>query len=433
MAISIAVFPARNRDGHALVDACRELAEELYPGRAQVKPYIDVSAAQLLKAVAFSDVVIFDGTPEPHNEQIYHLFSGVLNDLEHVLIVSRSYLPINVRGMRQGGAPIYPHAQTNKQIKSWLREQLAGPDALTLPRAWYEKASLGVGSYITSNRKARALAQARHQIFLSYRGRSYAQARQLQQRIERGDFHNRASKKVLLYGPEELALADEILSPLLRWNVLSVISDVIMDCEEFWILETPDYLGSWWTRGELAIYAYFGKQARMRVYDLATSALRDAGPDYMVSLTTAQRDRMARFFTNSHPLMMAPESRETMRRLRSAGLSGVMPMTNDDVFSDPFWNNPLLECKRCSYPTSAAPGIDIDQFLTNQYPILRPIAPDLILEAAQNAAPIACPNPACSARYWVEPTLPRYLWYPLPVGPSQTALEAYPTYKIVPK
>lgn len=383
-----------------------------------------------LMTSVLSDLVVFDGTVGPRGVHNYDLSPGIQRTFDHVLFVSRSYLPMNVRGMRRGGAPVYPHWRGNDAILEWVREQLTGEDRLTLPRALHEKLSLGVSAISGASRRSRAGRKRRHQVFLSYRGRLYGEALKLKERIERGEFHGEP-RSVVLYAPQELALEDEVLSPLQRWNVLSIISDVIMECKEFWVLENPDYLASWWTRGELATYAYFGQQSRMRVYNLNSGELRDAGEDYRPWLTEQQKSRMSRFFTNSHPDMMAPESTETMRLIATAGPSSLQSFARDQVFSQEFWHYPLLQCEDCASRNNTGRAFTIEGFLRNEYPVLYPIPPAALKRAERDGSTIRCPNEDCAAEYLVRPTPPRYLWYPIPVGPNKTSLEEFPTYRIL--
>lgn len=74
-----------------------------------------------------SDVVIFDGSIEDGCEQ-YRAALELMKCLDHILIVSRTPLPVNFEGMRKGGAPgiiktgesEYNERMTNKDIIEWI-------------------------------------------------------------------------------------------------------------------------------------------------------------------------------------------------------------------------------------------------------------------------------------------------------------------------
>ncbi|MEV8313495.1 hypothetical protein AB0Q95_04915 [Streptomyces sp. NPDC059900] len=348
-----------------------------------------------------------------------------------MLIVGRRYLPVNVVGTRQGGAPVYPHEQSNEAVLKWIERQLTpsdGAEPIVLPRPPWRKV---VPPLLSSQNRERARRKARRQVFLSYRGSTRKTAVKLKKQIERGDFDG-VPRSVQLYFPGELALDDEVLSPLMRWNVLSIISDAILDCEEFWVLDHPEYWRSWWTRGELATLAYFHGSV-LKLYDPVRGTVREAGPEYRMTLTEAQRRRMARFFANSHPELMGPESMEAMRGYAALGLQRIVRMASDEVFSDAFWSTPLLQCAACNRGRDAVPN-DLDAFLTNRYPLLHPVPAEDLVGAAERGTPLPCPNARCpgAIRYRVELTPPRYVWYPLPVGPNKTSLEVLPTYRVLP-
>jgi hypothetical protein len=218
------VFPTNNQAGQQLLQGIVALMLRLLGEEATVEGCVQASAGQFLNEVhRKADIVILDATIDPEGEHNYTNL-GALQNLalfEHVLVVGRSYLPINVRGMRPGGAPIYPHSQTNLEILKWLERQLCDEhDPVPTSRSWFDKTTMGFGAYFGGRRKDRERERRLRQVFISYRGDDIRAARNLKQRAERGDFHDGVPKNVILYEPNELALADEILSPLLRWNVL---------------------------------------------------------------------------------------------------------------------------------------------------------------------------------------------------------------------
>jgi len=140
---------------------------------------------------------------------------------------------------------------------------------------------------------------------------------------------------------------------------------------------------------------------------------------------------MSRFFTNSHPDMMAPESTETMRLIASARPSALQSYARDQVFSEAFWHYPLLQCEDCASRDGVEHAFTIEGFLRNEYPVLYPISPGVLKRAERGGGTVRCPNEDCAAEYLIRPTPPRYLWYPIPVGPNKTSLEEFPTYRIL--
>ncbi|MEA2691021.1 MAG: hypothetical protein QOJ16_408 [Acidobacteriota bacterium] len=82
------------------------------------------------------DAVLVDATLERENVGTYQIVTEQPNAFWHVLVVSRTYLPINFQGLRPGGAPKYPYplprmgamepgpAWTNREIAEWAARQL---------------------------------------------------------------------------------------------------------------------------------------------------------------------------------------------------------------------------------------------------------------------------------------------------------------------
>lgn len=100
MALKIAVFPTRNQAGHKIEEGCRMLAAELFGRSAKVGVHLGASPFKFMKTSFLSDVMILDSTVGPVGENNYYLSPGMQRLLDHVLVVSRSYLPMNVRGKR---------------------------------------------------------------------------------------------------------------------------------------------------------------------------------------------------------------------------------------------------------------------------------------------------------------------------------------------
>jgi len=143
-----------------------------------------------------ADIVIVDATIDGEGEYNYaNLPMQGFGILEHVLVVGRSYLPINVRPMRLGGAPNYPHSQSNALILEWLERQLCDEhDPLPTSRSWFDKTTMGLGAFSSRRRKDRERQRRLHQVFISYRREEFIAAQNLKRRAERGEFHDGVPK-----------------------------------------------------------------------------------------------------------------------------------------------------------------------------------------------------------------------------------------------
>lgn len=434
-AYSASCIVAANRDGQELLEALRTLLEAA-GFRVSVPP---ATQANMLQACLNDDLVIFDGSREPGH--VYAAATGQPMTLDHVLVVSRTYLPINFHGVRRGGAPMYPRSFDNREILDWVRRQL--PD-LSLPRQ-----NKGMMHSVRAMRSSLDAASMRGnavgQVFLSFRAgcddrtRSARQVMlaELARRIEKGDFHDgTGGRTAFFYNPGEVAFEDELLSEARHWQLASIIDRQLADADELWIVDTPDYLGSWWTQAELATVAYRranrSSAPQVRRYDPRNGRLHPEPPQLLPTLTRDQSKRMARWYANCDPDTMGPESVVALRALASLPVIGKLPYLADPVWGADFWNQGLLRC-----PTVTAAGsetisnIGMNQFLWLgrqpgvAYIKLDSLDPDVAEEC------VKCP--LCSGRVRLRPGPPRAVWMPIrlgrPTGPEGATLVSNPVWR----
>jgi len=241
---------------------------------------IDVDVRETGDCVEFriaccqSLAVIIDLSVESEGHNTYNILIDEHRQLDHVLIVSRTHLPINVNPPRVGGAPPYPfpdlkipgYQWSNSDILAWLEKELQEllrnpvnhPIDLPLQHP-------GFPSEINKNlilmirdaeRKKRKKQAANPIVFLSYRGRYYQEVQKLAVEIKQGKWHPGETPEVVILTPGQLALEWEYLPEGRRWQVLGMLEDLIGRCSEVWIYQSDDYLDSWWTIGELVCTRY---------------------------------------------------------------------------------------------------------------------------------------------------------------------------------
>jgi hypothetical protein len=251
MPIEATIIGTRSKEGQAL----NQMIYELLRGMGMRISYNEnPTQSEFLRYCISQDLVIVDATVEAGGLHNYAAFTAQPLSLDHILVVSRTYLPQNFYGMREGGAPIYPHSRTNRDIIDWLKLELT--DLMNqLPRPSWKKNMLMTGmiSPFQDLNKELDRASKRHQVFISYRNKEVKQVDLLKKRIERGEFHNNIRQGVRTFAPGELAYQDEILSPLQRWGILSAIEEKMRTIRECWIFESDKYYDSWWTCGEMVL------------------------------------------------------------------------------------------------------------------------------------------------------------------------------------
>jgi hypothetical protein len=285
------------------------------------------SSGDVHMAVVCADIVIIDLSLDAGAES--DNYSGIpevyleMKILDHVLVVSRTYLAINVYGYRQGGAPPYPHPcwpgdgateWTNAHILAWLRQNVQ--DLIDTPvglrskphlydrfRTLFEARRIKKQMITTAYERHRAALARTHRVFLSYRSSEYGRILALARAIREGRWHDGRTVDVVVLRPGELSFERELLSEMRRWQIVASLADRIRECNEFWVYETNDYNASWWTASEQMSRAYIAytwkhdqswtPPPQLKVFDPQSQTVRDDEGRYAISLTEAQRRRMA--------------------------------------------------------------------------------------------------------------------------------------------
>ncbi|WP_169983022.1 hypothetical protein [Microbispora sp. H10836] len=415
--MKVDLFPTLDDEGAAMAELIRQSLQSL-PFDLTVRVVPSTQPFALAKSVLTADAVVLDLTP--HSPA--HRYTAMAYPWRHdrVLAVSRSYFPLNVSPARTGGGALYPDRLGADDIAAWVATQVR------------ELAAQGKPSLLQRARGAVGMPKGgssqRPDIFISYRGTDVRAAQALRTALENGEHHDGRRQVVRMFDAGQLAHPDAVLPALIRWNVLAIISDVVAAARETWIVDTPRYLGSWFTQGELICLPYFGKSDRLVAFDPSTGRVTPGPEKYVAELDDAAERRLARYFTNSHPNLMAPESTTVLRALRPTRLA----LARDEVFADEFWTVPLLQCPHCSTPQPRPAAIDVSGFLTNANPRLYPVDPDVLATCASGRTMLRCTNPdGCPQRFTVRELPPYYLWYGLPVADG-SFLGTIPAYAAVP-
>ncbi|MEL6439108.1 MAG: hypothetical protein AAFQ80_07640 [Cyanobacteria bacterium J06621_8] len=111
---------------------------------------------------------------------------------------------------------------------------------------------------------------------------------------------------------------------------------------------------------------------------------------------------------------MAPESLQAMRLART--LLPFVKFFNNRVFSNEFWNNPILDCPCCRTIGNSNNLYDVDSFLDAEGQNFTRFTPQQV-EHALATGEVICSNLKCNTVYEFSEGAPHYLW--LPLGNSQ--------------
>ncbi|HYC88708.1 MAG TPA: hypothetical protein VEO54_05820 [Thermoanaerobaculia bacterium] len=364
---TLAMFASSSEEGVHLAGTVEALAREYALEPRIVRP----DAAGFREAIFTATVVVIDATIEQENLELYRAASVVLSPFDHVLIVGRTYLPLNFLARRAGGAAPYPYPATmladgspipdlaplewrsdplvdwdhdpvdewiergvtsgaggtwgNDDILRWLRTQI--PEILEDPGPRLKPgqfASMRTAEDTAMMRPIYEHVDAKRQrerraAFVSHRGWQFQNALRLGRKLREG-FHG-PPKPAIVIEPGALALGTEMLTEVRRWMIMGLLDDELRRSDELWIVESADYRRSWWTAAELYAAAYVAEtpaeRLRIRIWNPDTDEVRDDVADrYRIELSDAHRKRMARILTHTRPDQLSPESRVAMRMLR---------------------------------------------------------------------------------------------------------------------
>lgn len=427
--LNLSIFPTRSRQGTELHEAIRKLAQ----GSGYVLNNIpsDPTPVEYANACQNADVVILDATIESKGQHNYHI--AYPTPLDHVLVVSRTPLPLNFYGVRDvaverqsdgemsretliRGTPFYPDHLSNIDILRWLTLQLKGlHEKGKRPSNQYGV----IGSTFRGMKPSLDLVDARRhesgKIFISFRSSDDLGVRRLKDRIESGKFPGVAKQPVRYFPPG--VLSTELMPEQRRWSILSMIDRFIGPANEVWVYESEAYYNSWWTLGELATLAYRksqsyrGKQPpKLRIFNPQTDRLSDAPPNYLPTMNDSQNKRMARWYANSDAATMGPEARLPMFTCQQIPIVNWLPYVNDHVWSEEFWLYPILDCATCRTIGQQGNKFDIEAFLWTQGRGFHRLSPQEIRQGLTTGQ-VVCPT--CNTSYRLSAGIEqRFFWIP---------------------
>lgn len=268
--------------------------------------------------------------------------------------------------------------------------------------------------------------------FLSYRSTHIEEVQALAERLRT---EHSQDARLFFFDPGELVYEDEVLSPLRRWQLLSLIQDYLIAAKEIWLYLSDNYLESWWTVGEVLSSLEFNVSAKLRLYDPHTKTAIQPDLSRLPPLTEADKRRMAHLQANSHPDGFAPETldrNKMLAPLKDVSMVRKLFMLDAPAFSNEFWFLYVLPCRRRAPHVSKTYGtdvfdlfyqacqrVDVERFLSLMDTGEPEDATALILSeselkrAAQGETTLVCPKCQNSIEVTQLPN-PRYFWVPQP-------------------
>ena len=282
---------------------------------AESKKPVSLADCQMaaLQACVYADIVIFDGSLEDDKYSQYYFAYDLMKNLDHVLIVSRTELPYNLKVYDTETNP----AQINTYILQWIKDTL---HHLELPRSNKLTEPLSLTNILPTTIQIMKKSDERMEVlkksalFISYLSRDFEILKNHFSQIEEQTGLSREGFRYFAPGK----VAKEFMTEQRRWEIVSITDREIDKCGALLIFETEGYYRSWWTMGELISVAYRFRDNWEKcptVYVAKASASSTGLPNFtwqkletpeqkrtfFPTLSEQQFSQIARRFVNSDP------------------------------------------------------------------------------------------------------------------------------------
>jgi hypothetical protein len=414
----------------------------------------------------------------------------------HILVVSRTAMPLNFVAMRQYAPGQGENEKSNNELINWVIVQLRilkedgsiprpEQDRIWIPSfeviSQYNDKMLEITERVGTKDIARAEMVGKNSrgVFISYISK-YSEKHpswkpELFWSVERvaNQIKKSMGYEALFYPPG--VLSSEFLTEQRRWQIVCYIDRQIRLQKEFWIIETSDYYDSWWTQAEVAELMYLKqthpeKMPKVRLFNPASGDVRDASDDFIGALTERLEREMARYHSNSDALTMGIESAKVMMQIRKLpksmqrryceevmelkkrnlfGKGSLMAQSlentqieeflesiNSHVYEESFWNDRIITCPHCQGKNERKNHFDFYSFLTlngNGYFRISEKEMNAIVERGY----WVCPNTNCCTKYYIErQRYEQFIWWPVRMtsatGPNGVFVERQTTYSLLP-
>ena len=297
----------------------------------------DFSQLELLIACHRDDIVIVDcSIPDDIAiKTVYPILVAQINMLDHVLVVSKTMLPLNITPQRQGyDSPRFKQDFSDKKQLLWIEEQIKdlhqaiskGTHYKRIPLKGYQDLerfrSLIEKMWEESNNYRRKKEGNKKKVLISYRNSHYKEVAEYKAKYEK----KHPNTIVRMIEPGVLCTGEETLTPMRKWMLVFMLEERIHDIEELIIYKTKDYTHSWWTCAELVMVAYNNynrdnsKKIKVTFYDPYTEKESEEDAiSWLIhpTLNESQKNRLSRLAANTRPDTMGPECMNNIDQMRS--------------------------------------------------------------------------------------------------------------------
>ncbi len=277
---------------------------------------------------------------------VYPILTAQINIFKHILVVSRTPLPLNICPKIRGGFPnpLMSDAMSNDDIVQWLKtninnivkSQESAPTMRIRIESQQALLELKPQMEMMLEENLRDVgSNYKKKVLISYRSRYYENVLKYisdfkKETVEDIEFHVVQSKNERILSEyinnndalvlhERLCGEDEAPTPMQRWRMVGQLEDIIREMDEVWLYNTDDYGDSWWTQAEaiMTIYDNHGRSEKDMIK--FRTLLNNSMPSFIsrINISSEQRAKIVRYLSNTRLDTMGPEVMSSIHQLEN--------------------------------------------------------------------------------------------------------------------
>lgn len=290
---------------------------------------------------------IVDASIEMENGEylptVYPILTAQVNIFKHVLVASRTHIPMNICPRITGGFPnpLYEDKKENGDIEAWLKENI---DFIVAKEIVHPSLRVEISSQddlmdlkpqmeqMLENNLQVDKNDEKRKVLISYRSKYYGKVldylkSDLVERLKdnqikkKYQFHivqsrnekpceilNELSDCLVLH--DRLCAENEAPTPMQRWRMVGQLEDLIKEMDEVWIYDTSDYGDSWWTQAEMVMTCYDNNTRSGEHKIQLKTMLKNSLPEFIskIDVLPEYRQKITRYLSNTRLDTMGPEA-----------------------------------------------------------------------------------------------------------------------------
>lgn len=344
--VTISYFAVHTKQSNDLYNVIKSYCENK-GYNISFKDASSISQYEFLVGVHGDTLSVVDASIETENGEylstVYPILTAHINIFKHILVVSRTPIPLNICPPTEGGYPntLYEKEKDNDEIAEWLKDNI---DKIVEKEIHTPSLRVKIDSQDALMSLKPQMEQMLHdnlledntdkkvtKVLISYRSKYYDKViehiKNYQNKEEeekeyefhvvqsRNELSSKRHENIIVH--ERLCGENEAPTPMQRWRMVGQLEGLIRNMDEIWIYDTPDYGDSWWTQAEIVMTYYDNYSRSCKNKIKFRPMLQDTLPELIskVDISPEHRQRITRYLSNTRLDRMGPESMDNARQL----------------------------------------------------------------------------------------------------------------------